>query len=352
MNYGRHSVFIGGQWRSVSTDAAIDVVNPSTGQVVGHIPRGGQADIDDAVAAAQKAFDTIWGRMAAAERGRHLTRFFAEIERHAETLVTLESIDVGKPISLARREVATLARYFEFYAGAADKMHGETIPYGEGDVVLLLREPIGVAGVVLPWNGPAVMFGRTVAAALAAGNCCVVKPAEDASLSVLFLAELAEKSGLPAGVLNVVTGYGHKVGTALAAHLGIGHLSFTGSPEVGTLCQQAAARNHVPVTLELGGNSPNIVFSDADLEAAATAITIGITINAGQVCAAGSRVLVQRACYDRLLDRLGERFVRLRAGDAQEDLDLGPLISRKQLDRVQGYVECARRDRIKVFAEG
>lgn len=330
----------------------IDVVNPSTGEQLARIARGGEADVCLAIAAAQQAFEQHWRTLSPADRSRRLLRFASVIEKHAEELAQLESEDVGKPLSLARKEINVLARNFEFYGGAADKIHGETIPFGTEDVVLLLREPVGVTGFIVPWNGPAVVFGRTVAASLAAGNTCVLKPAEDASLSILRLAELSLEAGIPPGVLNVVTGYGVEAGAALSAHGGLAHLSFTGSPEVGTAVQIAAARNHVPVTLELGGKSPNIVFADADIDKAVEAITAGIIINSGQVCAAGSRVLIERPIYEEVVARLQDRFSKLRVGNATEDLDLGPLISAKQLGRVRGYIERAVTDRITIAAQG
>lgn len=352
MNHSVHKMFVGGAWTNPETDRTIEITDPSTGQVIGHMPRGTARDIDAAVNAARKSFEGVWGKMAAADRGRILLRFAQVLEKHQEELAQLESLDVGKPITVARKEVGNLVRNFEFYGGAADKIHGEIIPFTPEYVVALMREPLGVTGHIVPWNGPATIFGRTVAASLAVGNTCVVKPAEDACLSVIRVAELAAESDLPPGVLNVVTGYGEEAGAALTGHAGIDHVSFTGSPEVGTLVQQAAAVNHVPVVLELGGKSPNIVFEDADLERAADAIAFGITINSGQVCSAGSRVLVQKKVYEQALDLLRGRFSKLQAGPPADDLNLGPLISKKQLERVRGYLERASRDKLKVAAEG
>jgi aldehyde dehydrogenase (NAD+) len=334
MNVSLHKVFVGGSWRDPQSQQVIEVVDPTTGMAIGEMPRGTPADIDLAVRAARTCFEGEWGRMAAADRGRLLMRFAQILETHQEELAEIESRDVGKPMTLARKEVGNLVRNFEFYAGAADKLHGETIPFMPGDVVLLLREPLGVTGHIIPWNGPATIFGRTVAASLAAGNTCVVKPAEDACLSIIRI------------------GYGLEAGAALTSHPGVDHLSFTGSPQVGTLVQQSAAVNHVPVVLELGGKSPNILFDDADVEKAAGAIAFGITVNSGQVCSAGSRVLIQRGIYEETLDILSERFRKLRAGPPADDLDLGPLISRKQLDRVRGYLKRAEDDKLRIAAEG
>jgi aldehyde dehydrogenase (NAD+) len=245
-----------------------------------------------------------------------------------------------------------LARYFEFYAGACDKLHGETLPYQNGYSVLTWREPHGVTGHVIPWNYPMQIFGRSVGGALAAGNACVVKPAEDACLSLIRVAQLAAEVGFPAGAVNIVTGYGHEVGDALARHPGIDHISFTGSPRVGTLIQQVAAERHCPVTLELGGKSPQIIFDDADLDAAIPVVVNAIVQNSGQTCSAGSRVLIQQGIYEPLLKRLGESFGRLQVGSATMNLDLGPLIRASQLERVTGFLDQAKADGIATVAQG
>src|SRR5690606_5006680 len=205
---------------------------------------------------------------AAVDRGRLLSRLGLKIAEHAEELAQLEALDTGKAMKLARNDIAATARYFEYYGGAADKLHGETIPFLEGYQVMIVREPRGVAGHIIPWNYPAQMFGRTIAAALAAGNTAVLKPAEEACLSIIRLTELANEVGIPAGGINLVTGYGEEAGAPLSSHNDIDFLSFTGSPEVGTLVQKAAADNHVPCVLELGGKSPQIVFDDADIDKA------------------------------------------------------------------------------------
>lgn len=245
---------------------------------------------------------------------------------HLEELARLESRTTGKPLKQGRADANALARYFDYYAGAVDKLHGETIPYQTGMTVLTIREPHGVTGHIVPWNYPMQIFGRSVGAALAAGNACVVKPAEDACLSLARVAELAAEIGLPDGALNIVTGYGHEAGAALAAHPGIDHISFTGSPATGTLVAQAAAKHHCPVTLELGGNSPQIVFADADLDEVLPVAVNAIVQNCGQTCSAGSRLLVERRVYEPLLERIAEAMSKLRVGPALADLDAGPLI--------------------------
>jgi aldehyde dehydrogenase (NAD+) len=344
--------FIGGGWAAASGGGTIAVVDPSDGEAFAQIARGTAADVELAVGAARRAFDGAWGQSSAAERGRVLYRLSMLVAACHEELAQLEARDTGKPLKQARADAAALARYFEFYAGAADKLHGETLPYQSGYTVLTLREPHGVTGHIVPWNYPMQIFGRSVGAALAAGNACVVKPAEDACLSVLRVAALAAEAGLPAGALNIVTGFGHEAGAALARHPGIDHISFTGSPETGKLVAQMAAENHVPVTLELGGKSPQIVFADADLDAALPTLVSAIVQNAGQTCSAGSRLLVERAAYEPLIERLAAAFRALRVGPSRADLDCGPLISAKQQRRVLDFLADAERDGIPAAAQG
>ena len=352
---GRHH-FIGNRWAEASGGESLPVIDPSSGQPFARIARGNAADIDSAVRAARGAFgesgEGPWGRFSAVERGRLLTKLALRVQEHAEELANLESRTTGKPLKQGRNDAQALARYFEYYAGAADKLHGETLPYGAGMTVLTLREPHGVTGHIVPWNYPMQIFGRSVGAALAAGNACVVKPAEDACLSLLRVAELAAEAGFPDGALNVVTGLGHEAGNALAAHAGVDHISFTGSPVTGTRVAQAAAVHHCPVTLELGGKSPQIVFADADLDAAVPVLVNSIMQNAGQTCSAGSRLLVERAVYEELVGRVGDAIRALKVGPALDDLDLGPLIRRSQQQRVWDFLSQAHADGIEVAAQG
>jgi aldehyde dehydrogenase (NAD+) len=335
-----------------SSGRTIAMLDPSDGQTYDEIQRSNASDIDLAVRAARQALETVWCKLGAAERGRLLMRLSLKITEHAQELSAIEQRDCGKPTKQARADATALARYFEFYAGACDKLHGETIPYLEGYSVLTWREPHGVTGHIIPWNYPMQIFGRSVGGALAAGNVCVVKPAEDACLSLIRVAQLATEVGFPPGVINIVTGYGHEVGDALAHHTGIDHISFTGSPRVGTLIQQVAAERHCPVTLELGGKSPQIVFGDADLDAAVPAIINAIVQNAGQTCSAGSRLLVDHTIYEPLLMRLGQAFENLRVGPAQLDLDLGPLIRQNQQQRVWDFLSDAQVANIPIVAQG
>jgi aldehyde dehydrogenase (NAD+) len=345
-----HGNLIGGRWRAGR--ATLPVVNPSDGSEIGHIARGGAAEIDAAVAAAQAAMDGPWGRMDPATRGRVLLRAADLIRRDAERLAALDCADVGKPLRQARADALACARYFEYYGGAADKVHGDTIPYQDGYTVLTVWEPHGVTAHIVPWNYPLQILGRSVGGALTMGNACVIKPAEDASLSAIALVGLLVEAGLPEGAVNLVTGLGEEAGAALAGHPGINHVSFTGGPEVGGLVQAAAARNGVPVTLELGGKSPQLVFADADLEAAAPVVVNAVIQNAGQTCSAGARVLIEDAIYERFLGELARRFERLVAGPAERDLDLGPLINAAQAARVGRYLDRARTDGLRVAAEG
>lgn len=344
--------FIGNASQASSSGQTIAMLDPSDGQVFDHIQRSNAKDIDDAVRSARQCFDTVWGKTPAAERGRMLMRLSARVAQGVDELSALEQRDCGKPTRQARADAMALARYFEFYAGACDKLHGDTIPYLDGYSVLTWREPHGVTGHVIPWNYPMQIFGRSIGGALAAGNACVVKPAEDACLSLIRVAQMAAEVGFPAGALNIVTGYGHEVGDALARHPGVDHISFTGSPSVGTLIQQVAAQRHCPVTLELGGKSPQIVFADADLDAALPAVVNAIVQNAGQTCSAGSRLLVAQAIYEPLLERLGAMFENLRAGPASMDLDLGPLIRQSQQQRVWDFLSDAQADNISMVAQG
>ena len=344
--------FVDNRFVAASDGATLPMIDPSDGNVYAAIARGSAADVEHAVAAAARARDGAWGRFAPAERGRKLAALAVAIADHADELAFIEARDCGKPLKQARADAAACARYFEFYAGAPDKLHGATIPYAEGYSVLTWREPHGVTGHVIPWNYPLQIFGRSVGGALAAGNACVVKPAEDACLSLLRVAELAAACGWPDGALNIVTGLGAEAGAALVAHPQVAHVSFTGSPATGAQVAAEAAKRHCPVTLELGGKSPQIVFADADLDAALPAIVNAIVQNAGQTCSAGSRLLVERACYDALLARLGERFGELRAGPALADLDCGPLIRASQLARVRAFLDQARADGIATVATG
>ena len=345
-------VLIGGEWRPAAGGGVLPLEDPSTGQVIGQIAAAEAADIDAAVDAARAALDGQWGAMTAAERGRLLTNIGRAVAERIEPLARMEALDVGKPLKQARADALALARYLEFYGGSVDKFHGETIPYLNDYTVYTLREPHGVTGHIIPWNYPMQIIGRSVVAALATGNAAVLKPAEEACLTALEFARIAMDAGLPAGALNVTPGTGVDAGAALAAHPGVNHVSFTGSTDVGVAVQSAAARNTVPVTLELGGKSPQLVFDDANLDAALPYLVNAGVQNAGQTCSAGSRILVQRGVYDQLVDKLSGKFAALRVGPAIDDLEVGPLISEKQKAIVSGFIERGKTSGLKVAAEG
>jgi len=331
--------FIGGKWRPATEGETLILENPSTGDTLCSIARGTVADIDLAVTAAQTALRTGWGRATALERGRVLSRLGQLVLEHVNELAWLEALDVGKPLKQARADAVALGRYCEFYAGAADKLHGETLPYLEGYTAYTLREPHGVTGHIVPWNYPMQIIGRSVGAALTMGNACVLKPAEEACLTALAFAELASRAGLPAGALNVVPGLGTEAGSALSEHAGIQHISFTGSVATGAKVQASAAQSVVPVTLELGGKSAQVVFDDANLDEALPFLVNAGIQNAGQTCSASSRLLIQRGAYQSLLERLIERYENLKVGNAMDDLDVGPLISKRQKDIVNEYIQ-------------
>ncbi len=329
---------IDGRGVAAGSGAFLPVEDPSRGIEIGAIARGQGADIDAAVDSAERALEGEWGRLTAAERGRLLMRLADLVRGRIEYLARMEAIDVGKPIRQGRADAQALARYMEFYAGAADKVMGETIPYLDGYTVYTLREPHGVTGHIVPWKYPMQIAGRTIGAALAMGNACVLKPAEEACLTSLALADLAREAGFPAGALNVVPGLGEEAGAALAGHPGVRHLSFTGSVAVGALVQAAAARHVAPVTLELGGKSPQLVFADADLDRALPFLVNAGIQNAGQTCSAASRILIERSRYAEVVERMAERYRALRVGPAEADLDVGPLISAKQKAIVAGFL--------------
>ncbi|MCY4461828.1 MAG: aldehyde dehydrogenase family protein [Albidovulum sp.] len=330
--------FIDGEWVKPLSGVRIDIENPSDGEIIGEIACGSKADIDCAVDAAKASMAGEWGCMPADERGRILLAISRSVERRLKELARLESIDVGKPLRQSMADAVALARYMEFYGGAADKISGQTLPFKHGYTVYTLREPHGVTAHIIPWNYPMQIIGRSIGAALAAGNACVLKPSEEACLTALAFADIAREAGLPHGALNVVPGLGEDAGAALAAHPSVSHISFTGSLDAGRKIQSMAAENVVPVTLELGGKSPQILFADADLDAALPFLVGAGIQNAGQTCSASSRILVEDSLFGEVLEKMACRYAELAAGPALRDLDLGPLISRRQRDVVDSYI--------------
>lgn len=327
-------------------------LDPATGEPLAEAARGGAADVDRAVEAARRAYRETWRPLPVAERGRLLRRLGDAVAERAEELAELESLDTGKPLSQARTDVAVAARYFEWYAGIADKLFGETIPISPDVFAFTVREPYGVTAHIVPWNYPIQIAARTIAPALAAGNCVVLKPAEETPMTAVELGRLAVRVGFPAGVVNVVPGFGEEAGAALAAHPGIDHLAFTGSPEVGRLVMKAAADHITPVALELGGKSPHVVLADADIAAATPFILKALIQNAGQTCSAGSRLVVDRRVEGDVVDAVREAFAGVTVGRGIDDPDLGPLVSEAQLDRVLGYIERGKAEGASLVAGG
>jgi aldehyde dehydrogenase (NAD+) len=346
-------LIIDGQRVSASDGQTFDVYDPSTGEVLATVAKATKADVRRAVQAARTALDSkAWGGAAPAERGRVMNRMAQAIRDRAEDLAVLESHDNGKPLRQARTDVQVAARYFEFFAGIADKIMGNTIPLGPGFLDYTVREPIGVSAQIVPWNYPIQIGARGVAPALAAGCTVVLKPSSEAPMTALQLGEIGLACRLPPGVLNVVPGTGSEAGVALASDPDINQLTFTGSVDVGVQVAKMAAENVVPVVMELGGKSPNIVFADADLDATVQGVANAIFQNAGQTCSAGSRLLVERKAHDAVVARLAERARTMRVGPGVTDPDMGPIISRRQLETIENYVSVGRGEGAAIAAGG
>jgi acyl-CoA reductase-like NAD-dependent aldehyde dehydrogenase len=340
---GIQELLIDGKRVPAADGATFDVLDPARGKPIARVSRAGAADVDAAVGVARAALQAPeWAGMRAADRGRLLHRIAEQIRRQAESLALLESQDVGKPLRQAKADVEAAARYFEFYAGIADKLGGTTIPLGPNLLDYTVREPIGVSGQIIPFNYPLQNTARGSAPALAAGCTVVLKPSPEAPLTPLEIGRIALECGLPPGVLNVVPGAA-EAGAALAAHPGINQVTFTGSVATGITVAQAAAANVVPSVVELGGKSPTIVFRDADFDLAVAGIIGSSFSNAGQMCSAGTRLLLQRGA-EEFLERLVERIRSLRLGPGLSDPDIGPLVSARQRDRVEAYLQLAREE--------
>jgi acyl-CoA reductase-like NAD-dependent aldehyde dehydrogenase len=344
---GRHApetyrMVVGGRPVEAADGRTFEVVEPHRGTVVASVPLGGAGDVDRAVDAAQRAFEGEWSTLAASDRGRLLHRFADVVRDHAEELARLESRQIGKPISGARWEVGQVSRVLDFYAGATTKLRGSTIPVTRPGLDFTLREPIGVVGLIVPWNFPIMMASWKVGPALAAGNTAILKPASYSPLTAIRFAELALEAGLPPGVLNVVTGPGPEVGGAMAAHPGIGKIAFTGETATGREIMRTAAETVKKVSLELGGKSPNLVFADADLEAFAAASPSAVFDNCGQDCCARSRIIVDRRVHDRVIELFATATGKIVVGDPADDAtEVGPLVSFRQRERVEGYLSGA-----------
>jgi aldehyde dehydrogenase (NAD+) len=346
-------LIINGERVDASDGKTFEVYDPSSGGLLATVSKATAVDVGRAIESAHTALESkAWGGMAPAERGRIMQRIAQALRAREDDLATLESRDNGKPLRQARTDVQVAARYFEFFAGIADKIMGHTIPIGPGFLDYTVREPIGVSAQIVPWNYPIQIGARGVAPALACGCAVVLKPSSEAPMTALRLGEIALACGLPAGVLNVVPGTGGEAGAALAGHPDINQLTFTGSVDVGIQVATLAARNVVPVVMELGGKSPNIVFADADLDLAVQGVATAIFQNAGQTCSAGSRLLVERGAHDAFVERLTARAQAMRVGPGVSDPDMGPIISRKQLETIETYVTRGTREGAAVVAGG
>lgn len=334
-------LWIDGAWRPARDGGRMESFDPGSARPFASFAAGAAADVDDAVASSEAAF-AGWSRTPPAERGRILARAAAMIREHADRLAVAECLDVGKPVGEAAGDVNGAARAFEYYAGAADKLQGDSIPLGPDYVAFTLREPVGVTAHVVPWNYPISTTARGIAPALAAGCTAVVKPAEQTPFTALMLAGILAEAGLPPGVCNVVTGTGEAAGAPLVAHEGVRHVTFTGSAETGIGVMQSAARNVTSVTLELGGKSPVVVLADCDMDAALAGVLGAIYENAGQICSAGARLVVERQIHDEFLERLVERTRGLTLGHGLRNPQLGPLSSAEHLSKVASHVTAAR----------
>ncbi|GAC1648088.1 MAG: aldehyde dehydrogenase DhaS [Candidatus Dormibacteraceae bacterium] len=351
-------LYIGGKWVEAASGKTFATLDPSTGEVLAHVAEGGAEDIDRAVAAARKAHDSgVWRDLPPAERAKALWRVGDLIEERANEFAQLDSLDNGKPINeMLLFDVPVAAATFRYYAGWATKLSGETQqPSFPGKYLsYTLREPVGVVGAIIPWNFPLMMASWKVAPALACGNTLVLKPSEETPLSALLLAEILEEAEIPAGVFNVVPGYGETAGARLAAHPRVDNIAFTGSTEVGKLIAKASADSNLKrVSLELGGKSPNIVFADADLSRAVSGAFLGIFFNQGQVCSAGSRLFVQKKVYDRTVDELTQSMANIQLGPGIDPMtQMGPLVSKTQMERVLGYISIGNKEGARLVAGG
>jgi aldehyde dehydrogenase (NAD+) len=351
---GRKQLLIGGEWRDASDGGTMPVVNPATEEVIAEVAAASAADVDAAVTAARQAFEGPWGALSARERGRLVWQLGERLQEKIDEVARLETLHNGKPITESRHvEIPMAVECLQYFAGWADKIQGETVPVKSGALVYTRREPLGVVAAIVPWNFPLLLAIWKVAPALAAGNTVILKPASQTPLTALALGEIGREVGLPPGVLNVVTGSGATVGQALVEHPGVDKIAFTGDTSTGKGIMRAAAGTLKHVTLELGGKSPNIVFPDADLDAAVRGATVGIFYGKGEVCAAGSRLLVDRSIKDQFVEKVAARTKKMVAGDPLDPKTrLGAIASKSQLERVLRYVETAKREGASLVAGG
>jgi betaine-aldehyde dehydrogenase len=339
-----HDLYINGEFAPSEASATLDIIDPSTTSVIARVPDAAASDVARAVAAARTAFDEgEWPAVTAQERGRILFRLAASVRDRASELAELETLNTGKPIVEAEFDVDDVATCFEYYGGLATKIHGDVVPVPDQAMSLALREPIGVAGQIVPWNYPLLMAAWKLAPAICAGCTTVLKPADETPLSALALARSFGEAGLPPGVVNIITGTGEQAGAAIVAHADVDKIAFTGSVETGRTIMRAAAGTLKKISLELGGKSPNIFFDDADFEAAVDGALFGVFFNQGEVCTAGSRILVQRTIYRDFVDRMADKARRIKLGPGSDRATkMGPLVSREHFERVRNYQEIGK----------
>ena len=344
---------IGGDWVRAASGERMDVLDPATEEVVAHVPKGGPKDVDRAVVAARKAYREVWRDTTAQERGRILLRLAERIRARKQEWAELETLNNGKPVVESEFDLDDTATCFEYYGGLATKIQGDVLPVPAPAIALALKEPVGVAGQIIPWNYPIMMAAWKLGPALAAGCTCVLKPAEQTPVTALELAKEFAGVGLPPGVVNIVTGDGPGAGAPLVAHPDVNKIAFTGSQETGKLIMRSAADTLKRVTLELGGKSPNIFFADSDFEAAVDGALFGCFINQGEVCSAGSRVLVQKEIYKKFVDAVAAKAKTIRVGPGLDrQYNMGPLVSREQFEKVVSYQAVGKQEGAKIAVGG
>ena len=340
-----YRMLIDGEWVEARSGRTFEVMNPATAEPMATVPDAGAEDVDRAVKAGRRAFDGGWRDATAQERGRVLLRLADTVRREAQRLATLETLNSGKPLAESEFDVNDAATCFEYYGGLATKLHGEVLPVPDNALSMALKEPVGVAAQIIPWNYPLLMAAWKLAPAICAGCSMVIKPAEQTPVTLLELARFFEECGLPKGVVNVVTGFGETAGAPLVAHPQVDKIAFTGSVDVGKSVMRAAAETLKKISLELGGKSPNIFFADADFEAAVDGALFGVFVNQGEVCSGGSRVLVQKPIYKKMLDAMVEKAKRIKLGPGTDSsTKMGPLVSKAQMERVLRYQEIGKRE--------
>ena len=340
-----YQMLVDAEWVAAASGRTFAVMNPAKGEVMARVPEAEAADVDKAVRAARRAFDEGWRDVTAQERGRILFRLAEQVRKDVKALAELETLNSGKPLMESEYDINDVATCFEYYGGLATKLHGEVLNVPDNALSLALREPLGVAGQIIPWNYPLLMAAWKIAPALCAGCSVVIKPAEQTPLTLLELARSFEACGVPKGVINVITGFGQAAGAPLVAHAAVDKIAFTGSVEVGKRIMRSAADTLKKVSLELGGKSPNIFFADADFESAVDGALFGVFVNQGEVCSAGSRVLIQRPIYKKMLDAMVEKAKRIKLGSGMDPATkMGPLVSKEQMERVMRYQEIGKKE--------